>query len=73
MSDQLRVRSVLNWKIKNCWRGNPDERPMLGEVDDELKVIMKSELRKNQQEAPTQLPRQSVDQKTQRQPANRQG
>ena len=45
---------------------------MLGEVDDELKVIMKSELRKNQQEAPTQLPR-SVDQKTQRQPANRQG
>ena len=46
---------------------------MLGEVDDELKVIMKSELRKNQQEAPTQLPRQSVDQKTQRQPANRQG
>lgn len=43
---------------------------MLGEVDEELKSVMKSELRKNQQEPPSQLPRQAT---TARPQVNRQG
>ena len=32
--------------LKNCWRGSPDERLKLGEVEDELKHVLKVEARK---------------------------
>jgi len=32
--------------MQNCWRGSPEERLKLGEVEDELKQVLKLEARK---------------------------